>query len=688
MQKLSAIFCEQFLSTCPKTGRLIGIKFNSVINILLFPIVGLAALLWILFRVIPKPSRITYPCIKVATPIASSFLIYIMSFFASVFAFKRARRFFLRAKPWFGVSLLTIALLSGTIALITNPDKTFANVNMLDDPLGANHPIGEAKGIFPGRVVWAWNPDATNENCTNESNDNSQIDDSDDGWFLPRNNNQSAIDNMLSDGIQELTGTTSNTDAWDAIFKFHNNTRDKGEVAYQPGEIIFIKINATSAWLGNYSTPDFSIVDNSYYGVAETNPHLILSVLRQLVNVVGVDQTDIYVGDPSKAIYKHSYNLMHSEFPDVVYLDHNFGADNNRTKVTYTTDPVIEYSDRGTVMHEGTWDDPFYGPPTDNDRLATILQDCEYLINLPTMKGHKRAGITLFAKNHFGSNGRSDASHLHSGLVNPSENDACRQGYGIYRVQVDLMGHEMTGKKNLIFILDALYSGPEASYPPTKWEMAPFNGDWTSSLFVSLDPVAIESVAYDFLRTEYTESTPYSWVQMSGVDDYLHQAADSDYWPDGIQYDPEEDGTIIGSLGVHEHWNNTEDKNYTRNLDTGIGIELVKITSVSKVDEKAVAELPGHFQLLGNYPNPFNPETTIRYSLDQQAHVMLTVYDIQGHSLQTLTDEYQHRGYHIVTWNGLMSNNATAAAGIYFYQFKITGSDWESSKTGHMMLIK
>ncbi|MCB0748973.1 MAG: T9SS type A sorting domain-containing protein, partial [Ignavibacteriae bacterium] len=70
-------------------------------------------------------------------------------------------------------------------------------------------------------------------------------------------------------------------------------------------------------------------------------------------------------------------------------------------------------------------------------------------------------------------------------------------------------------------------------------------------------------------------------IQAEGVCDYLRQAADSSNWPEGIQYDSENDGTIIGSLGTHEHWNNEIDKKYSKNLGTGDGIELVKIDGVT-----------------------------------------------------------------------------------------------------------
>ena len=69
----------------------------------------------------------------------------------------------------------------------------------------------------------------------------------------------------------------------------------------------------------------------------------------------------------------------------------------------------------------------------------------------------------------------------------------------------------------------------------------------------------------------------YAFPQMRGADDYLHQAADSTNWPAGIKYDPDSTGVHIFSLGVHEHWNNPVDKQYSRNLGTGNGIELVSI---------------------------------------------------------------------------------------------------------------
>ena len=216
-----------------------------------------------------------------------------------------------------------------------------------------------------------------------------------------------------------------------------------------------------------------------------------------------------------------------------------------------------------------------------DNQVKKVIEDADYLINLAVMKGHHRAGITLTAKNHFGSHTRETAKHLHMGLVNTEGRDGApiREGYGRYRVLVDLMGSKYLGGNTLLFVVDALWASPDIGATAEKFDMPPFNGDWTSSIFMSQDQVALESVCFDFLRTEFKKGSNHSEFnpQMDGVDDYLRQAADPANWPDGIVYDPEDDGIPLESLGVHEHWNNPIDKQYSRNLGENVGIDLHKV---------------------------------------------------------------------------------------------------------------
>jgi len=425
----------------------------------------------------------------------------------------------------------------------------------------ADRPMGKAQGIIPGRVSWAWDPSSTNPDCVNKPLSNGTPSVKYDAWFMDTNTNQAKVDAMLVAGLCSMTGKGKAKDAWDAVFRYHNQNRLKGNVTYRSGEKIYIKLNRTSA-SGGMNHDYIRQADNPLALACETSPQIVLSMLRQLVHVAGVPQECIFVGDPMRNIYQDEYIKYYSEFPAVNYLS-NFGSAQGRMLASRSKKDLIFYSDKKTVMIGAG-----------SDRLYSVLEDAEYLINLAAMKGHGIAGISLCAKNHFGSQTRQEAAHLHSGLKNKNY-----RGYGNYRVLVDIMGNKFTGDKNLFYILDALWSGTDWNGLPVKFLMPPFNNHWSSSLLLSFDPVAIESVAYDILRTEfsYPEHTVPHIIE-PGVDDYLHQAANSENWPKGIIYAPNGDGIPIpGSLGVHEHWNNPTDKQYSRNLGKGEGIELVRI---------------------------------------------------------------------------------------------------------------
>jgi len=534
----------------------------------IFPITGLLALIWFLVRVIPKPSRATYPCQRVAFPLASSFIIWLVGLIGSVAAFRKAKKYMNKARYALAAICIVISVAFIWMAMVAD----IANQPIAQaDELPANTPIGAAEGINPGRVVWIHDANATEENCTNTHNWDGIANENDDGWFCNHNNNQQVIDKMVSMAIRALTGQTSDYNAWDEIFRYFNQEKDKGDVGYSEGEKIMIKMNVTSSWgygtgWGNI-TYDFTKRENGYYGVAETSPHMALAFIRQLVYVYGVRQQDIYIGDPMKHIYKHIYDLIHTEFPNLIFIDHD-QSHTGRTPVVQSS-TQIEYSDGGSILDYSS------------DYLPTCIADVDYMLNISCLKGHNRAGITLCAKNHFGSNMREGAEHLHPGLVNPDGSSGTsgdeRYDYGMYRVQVDLMGHEKLGQNTVLHVVDALWAGPEAVGLAKKWVSEPFNNDYTSSLLISQDQVALESVCHDFLRTEYTTDNGYTidvWPNMPAVDDYLQQAADPNYWPVSFTYDPEDDGSALESLGVHEHWNNPTDKQYSRNLGTDDGIEL------------------------------------------------------------------------------------------------------------------
>jgi hypothetical protein len=670
-------FVKRYLQFCPKTGRFVGVGQLTGLSRLLFPLVGIAAMVWILIRVIPKPSRLTYPCVRTAMPLASGFIGYLAMLALSGVAFFRSKKS-IRYYPVFFLGAFVVFGISGSYLVNNETGQQFTTIT-----LTPNQPMGQAKGIFPGRVVWVHDTSAVNQNCI--------VNQSGHGWYLRENNNQAPVDKMLSSALHSVTGQMTDSAAWRMVFQYHNTTRGKGTVNYVKGEKIFIKINATSAWSGNFNAT--TLAPNAY--ISETSVAPVLAVLRQLVNVVGVAQSDIYIGDPMKHIYKHLYDVWHGEFPSVHYLDNSGYTNLGREKVVASTTATIYYSDKGTVLRTGQMSPGTVGSPVPSDNLYTIFETAEYVLNIPQLKGHQRAGITMFAKNHFGSHTRSDASQLHMGLVRPygvSTDTTLRRDYGMYRVQVDLMTHKLLSGKNLLYIMDALWATSYELDIPRKWKLAPFNNTFTSSIFVSFDPVAIESVGYDFLRSEYTDAnTQDVSVQMPGVDDYLHQAADSANWPKGIKYDPNGTGQYVASLGVHELWNNATGKKYTRNLNpiTGTGIELIETeqTSTSVANQE---NGPEYFQIYQNYPNPFNPSTTIAYSLPEKSSTVISIYDIQGRQIKSYTFGAQTAGYQRVVWNGTNDRGNPISSGVYVYRVRASslGNGKVFVKSAKMLLLK
>ncbi len=95
-------------------------------------------------------------------------------------------------------------------------------------------------------------------------------------------------------------------------------------------------------------------------------------------------------------------------------------------------------------------------------------------------------------------------------------------------------------------------------------------------------------------------------------------------------------------------------------------------------------DIPTETALLGNYPNPFNPSTTLRYGLSEPGQVSLKVYNMLGQLVRTIVDEQQVEGYHEAVWDGRNEIGATVASGIYIYRMA-AGNIVE---TRRMLLVK
>ena len=456
----------------------------------IFIVMGILSTLWFLIRVVPKPQRAGYPCMKAAFPIMSGFIVWLLTVSGSFTAFRVARKSLKAQRYMIGGTFAFLALSLGIFAVVEQHKKAAAaDLYVNNDFFIPNQPAGEPHGIHPGRVVWVFNPKATNENCPNDASS---------PYYSAANNDQGVIDHMVDSAVMKLTGEKTLSASWDAIFRNFNKIKGKGDVGYTTGEKIFIKVNqGTASWLSDPSTlqRDYSGWKSGYDPVAETSPFTMLSILRHLIDTAGVPQEDIYLGDPIAHVWQHTYDYLHAVYPDIHYVDRDPAYEPlGRSTLDVPDKPVIFYSDHGTVM-----------PDAISDKLYTQMQDADYMINMAALKAHARAGVTLTAKNHFGSHTRLSAEHLHPSLPAPVNDTPLQStiGYHKYRVFVDIMGHQLLGQNTLLYFIDGLWGGGEATEPPVKFGSPPFNNDWSSSVIISLDQVALESVCFDILRTEF-----------------------------------------------------------------------------------------------------------------------------------------------------------------------------------------
>lgn len=98
-------------------------------------------------------------------------------------------------------------------------------------------------------------------------------------------------------------------------------------------------------------------------------------------------------------------------------------------------------------------------------------------------------------------------------------------------------------------------------------------------------------------------------------------------------------------------------------------IDLNGNVALSKIIEIALP-LPDDLQLFPNYPNPFNPSTTISYTLPVDGDVELTVYNSTGQKITTLVEETQAAGYHSILWDGRDRADMPVPSGLYYYRIK------------------
>ena len=622
-----------------------GIKKSH--GLLFFIMLGITSLLWFLIRVVPRPSRMAYPCQRVAAANAAGFITWLLGSAVTFAIFRTAREKLRRSRHIVGLALIVLAVFAAGLTFML-PDLQPVRAGILKEdipfePTDLNQPIGIARGIFPGRVAWAHNPDAVQYNpaATNGY------------WWEDNNTIPEKVEEMFSHSIDAVTGATTDYEAWDLLFRFSNQLQGKGDVGYAPGEKIAIKANLLVGLAGGREKANAP-------GPA---PQLLESIVEDLIEVAGVPGEHITIYDVSARI------------PDYIMSPFKNNEHPEYRKIRFVGNPGYITEERYLPAQADTTCRIHFADTTVTEvYLVRSVTESDYLINLANFKAHNMAGVTLCAKNLYGSVYIPAAGDLytygfgpiapdgHAGLHRCAAVHDFEDGnvgflpareMGTYNYLVDILGHPEIYRKTLLYIVDGLYG---SSIQNRIDKFVSFGRRYPASIFMSQDPVALESVCLDFLRNE-----PVCEANVHGyVDNYLHELAQADDPVSNMVYDPAGEGVPLPSLGVHEHWNNPVDRQYTRNLGTGEGIELYSVWLATGVEDGASSVRP-FAGMQQNYPNPFTGVTTIPFTLDHPARIEIDIFDPTGRNLANLASGEYPAGDHSVSWDA-----GGFPAGVYF----------------------
>ena len=164
-------------------------------------------------------------------------------------------------------------------------------------------------------------------------------------------------------------------------------------------------------------------------------------------------------------------------------------------------------------------------------------------------------------------------------------------------------------------------------------------------------------------KRQFASMTPAGYADGMKVDSLgnLFSAGPLGIWvfaPDGTVLDT----ILVPGQTTNCNWGETDRR--TLYITSGNSVYRIRLALTSGIPERGEI-LPDGFYLSPNYPNPFNPSTTIRFALPRQANVTLTVYNALGQHVATLLEGTQSAGIHDVKFDA-----SRIASGMYFYRMQ------------------
>ena len=229
------------------------------------------------------------------------------------------------------------------------------------------------------------------------------------------------------------------------------------------------------------------------------------------------------------------------------------------------------------------------------------------------------------------------------------------QGYGTtswpYCGEVDIMEHWGTNQN---YVQSALHT--PSSYGGTT----NLGGQYISNA----------STEFNIYCLEWTPEQ-----MIFSVNDYVHytynpSVQNSETWPfDSAQY-------LLLNIAI--------EPNVTSSfIESEMEIDYVRVYEASTLSTQTQT-VPVYFNVFQNFPNPFNPITTLKYDLPEDSFVDITIYDMLGNVVNNLVNRNQRRGYKSVQWNATNDQGQPVSTGVYLY--RIEAGDYRQTKK--MILLK
>jgi len=191
----------------------------------------------------------------------------------------------------------------------------------------------------------------------------------------------------------------------------------------------------------------------------------------------------------------------------------------------------------------------------------------------------------------------------------------------------------------------------------------------------TVGPYKVAQAWYDSTEIHYPSGDNMQWVFFQGISSHNQPVDDDTLWFDIhiAMTVGNTNGTYnLGYLLTIVNLDYTEDGYMDVNLDN-----IIEVTGGTAVNNEV--PMVNEFKLAQNFPNPFNPTTNIQYEIPENSFVTLSVFDLMGHEMTKLVNDYREAGSYNTTLDG-----TNLSSGIYFYKLQ-TGN---LAKTMKMVLSK